>query len=154
MLTTFFVGQLQVFPLHSNLLHPKAEAKFIRIIPTLKITTKQMFQHMLGGIFLSPLESRNTSEEGRPYHSPPRKLLFGCCEALAPLKEQTGADSNYCSQRFLNMWDKILVIKVRFFFSVLYGGIFFSCYVCTLPSAGVMNSKLTSKHQIRGVFCI
>lgn len=151
-----FVGQLQVFPLHSNLLHPTAEAKFIHIIPTLTITTKQMLQHMLGRIFLSPLERRNTSEKGRPCHSPPRKLLFGCCEALAPLKEQTGADSNYCNQRFLNIWDKILAIKVRFFFffSVLYGEIFFSCFVCTLPSAGVMNSKLPSMHQIRGVFCI
>lgn len=78
-----------------------------------------MLQHMLGRIFLSPLERRNTSEKGRPCHSPPRKLLFGCCEALAPLKEQTGADSNYCNQRFLNIWDKILVIKVRFFFFFL-----------------------------------
>lgn len=61
-------------------------------------------------------------KEGRVIHP----LLFGCCEALAPLKEQTGADSNYCNQRFLNIWDKILVIKVRFiFFSVLYGEIFF-----------------------------
>lgn len=85
---------LDNFPLHSNLLHPKAEAKFIRIIPTLTITTKQMFQHMLTRTLLSPVERRSINEKGRAYLSPPRKQLFGCCEALALLKKQMGAESN------------------------------------------------------------
>lgn len=76
---------MQVFPSQSfDLLHPKAEAKPICIIPTSLTSTKQMFQHMFRRILPNPVERRNITEKGRVIHPPEKNYLAAVRLFLLP----------------------------------------------------------------------